>query len=87
MTFTEAFYFFLQGLFFYYSVKIIETIFKDGVQLKPQLKLWLLFGLSMFLMGTAKSSAIVVVPAVLLFFIIYKKNKSCWNGPIGLSFF
>ncbi len=76
MTFTEAFYFFLQGLFFFYAVKIIDTITKDGVQLKPQLKLWLLFGLSMFLMGTAKSSAIVVVPAVLLFFIIYKNYKA-----------
>lgn len=87
MTFTEAFYFFLQGLFFYYSVKIIETVFKDGVQLKPQLKLWLLFGLSMFLMGTAKSSAIVVVPAVLLFFIIYKNFKAAGMSLLAyLSF-
>jgi len=76
MTFTEAFYFFLQGLFFFYAVKIIDEVFKNGVQLKPQLKLWLMFGLSMFLIGTAKSSAIVVIPAVLLFFLIYKNKKA-----------
>ncbi len=76
MTFTEAFYFFLQGLFFLYAVKIIDAVNKDGVQLKPQLKLWLLFGLSMFLVSTCKSSAIVVVPAVLLFFAFEKKWKA-----------
>jgi len=76
MTFTEAFYFFLQGLFFYYSVKIVDTITNDGAQLKPQFKLWLLFGLCMFLISTAKSSAVVVVPVVLLFFIIYKNYKA-----------
>ena len=76
MTFTEAFYFFLQGLFFFYTVKIIDAITKDGVQLKPQLKLWLLFGLSMFLISTCKSSAIVVVPAVLLFFALEKNWKA-----------
>jgi len=81
MTFTEAFYFFLQGLFFFYAVKISETIATDGVQLKPQLKTWLIFGLSIFLISTAKSSAIVVIPAVLLFFAIYKNWKA-----VGISF-
>lgn len=76
MTFTEAFYFFLQGLFFFYAVKIIDAVQKDGLQLKPQLKLWLLFGLSMFLISTAKSSAIVVIPAVMLFFFLEKKYKA-----------
>lgn len=76
MTFTEAFYFFLQGLFFLYAVKIIDAVNKDGVQLKPQLKLWLMFGLTMFLISTCKSSAIVVVPAVLLFFALEKNWKA-----------
>lgn len=76
MTFTEAFYFCLQGMFFFYAVKIIDAINKDGVQLKPQLKIWLLFGLSMFLISTCKSSAIVVVPAVALFFVLEKNWKA-----------
>jgi len=76
MTFTEAFYFFLQGLFFFYAVKLVEMILADGVNLKPQLKNWLMFGLSMFLISTAKSSAIVVIPAVLLFFALEKNWKA-----------
>lgn len=76
MTFTEAFYFFFQGLFFYYAVKVIDAVNKDGVNFKAQLKLWLMFGLSMFLLGTTKSSAIVVVPAAMLFFALYKNWKA-----------
>jgi hypothetical protein len=80
MTFTEAFYFFLQGFFFFYAVKVVETLIKDGLQFKSQLKLWILFGLSMFLVSTAKSSAIVVIPAVVLFFFLEKNYKA-----LGLS--
>lgn len=80
MTFTEAIYFFLQGLLFFYAVKIIEAIVLQGVQVKSQLKTWLMFGLSMFLISTAKSSAIVVIPAVVLFFALEKNWKA-----IGVS--
>lgn len=76
MTFTEAFYFFLQGLFFFYATKTIETVSKNEVQLKSQWKLWLMLGLSMFLMSTAKSGAIVVVPAMILYFFIEKNYKA-----------
>jgi hypothetical protein len=76
MTFTEAFYFFLQGLFFFYATKTIDAVNKDGVNFNTQWKTWLMLGLSMFLMGTAKSSAVVVVPAILLFFLIEKNWKA-----------
>lgn len=80
MTFTEAFYFFLQGLFFYYAVRLIEMITAQGVIPRQQLSTWLMFGLSMFLISTAKSGAIVVIPAVLLFFGLEKNWKA-----LGLS--
>jgi hypothetical protein len=76
MTFTEAFYFFLQGLFFFYAVKIVEAVSTGNVQIKPQLKTWLMLGFSMFLISTAKSSAIVVIPAVALFFALEKNWKA-----------
>jgi hypothetical protein len=76
MTFTEAFYFFLQGLFFFYAVKLVELLNENGVNVKAQLKIWLMLGLSMFLISTAKSSAIVVIPAVLLFFALEKNWKA-----------
>jgi hypothetical protein len=44
--------------------------------LKEQYKLWLAFGLSMFLISTAKSSAIVVVPAVMLYFFLQKNHRA-----------
>lgn len=76
MTFTEAFYFFLQGLFFWFAARTIEKVDSQGVQLNSQWRLWLAFGLSMFLISTCKSSAIVVVPAALLFFALDRNWKA-----------
>lgn len=76
MTFTEAFYFFLQGFFFLCSVKIIDTLNSQRPSIKYQWKQWLTFGLSMFLISTAKSSAIVVIPAIVLFFMFQKNWKA-----------
>ncbi len=76
MTFTEAFYFSLQGFFFFAAAKLIDLLNVSSPDLKTQYKTWLLFGLSMFLMSTAKSSAIVVIPAVALYFSIQKNWKA-----------
>jgi hypothetical protein len=80
MTFTEAFYFFLLGLFFFYATKIMDRVAKENVDLKLQWKTWLMLGLSMFLIATLKSAATVVVPAVILFFFLEKNWKA-----LGLS--
>jgi hypothetical protein len=76
MTFTEAFYFLLQGFFFYMGVQIIDVLKTANADLKTQWKTWLLLGLSMFLISTLKSSAVVVLPAVLLFFAVDKNWKA-----------
>lgn len=76
MTFTEAFYFFLQGLFFFTAARVLDVLEKNPANLRTQYKHWLLFGLSMFLMSTAKSSAIVVIPAVALYFFLQKNWKA-----------
>ena len=82
MTFTEAFYFFLQGLFFFSAAKLIDRLEHHRADYKTQYTLWLMFGLSMFLISTAKSSAIVVIPAVLLYFGLQKNWKA-----LSYSFF
>lgn len=87
MTFTEAFYFFFQGLLFYYVVKLIDVIDKDGVNFKSQLKVWLMFGLSMFLISSTKSSAIVVVPCAILFFALYKNWKAAGFAVVSYLIF
>jgi hypothetical protein len=78
MTFTEAFYFFLLGVFFFTATKVLDLIQKENTDLKKQWKLWLMLGFSMFLLSTAKSGAIVVVPAVVLYFFIEKNWKALW---------
>lgn len=74
MTFTEAFYLFLQSLFFYYFVKLYDALQADADP-KHHLKLWLMLGLFTFLIATCKSVAIVAVPSLILFFLIEKQWK------------
>jgi hypothetical protein len=85
MTFTEAFYMFLQSLFFYYFFKIYDAL-KADPNPNRHWKLWLLLGLSVFLISTCKSSAIVAVPVLLLFYGVQKqwKNVLYSVGAFGL---
>jgi hypothetical protein len=55
---------------------VIDVLEKSRPELRSQFKLWLLFGLSLFLISTAKSSAIVVIPAVILYFALQKNWKA-----------
>ncbi len=75
MTFTEAFYLFLQALFFYWFFKL-----HDALQTQPNgmkhIKLWLMVGLFTFLIATCKSVAIVSVPVLIFFFLFEKQWKN-----------
>ncbi len=75
MTFTEAFYLFLQSLFFYYFVKLHDALSADP-EPRHHLKLWLMLGLFTFLIAACKSVAIVAVPALIFFFLIEKQWKN-----------
>jgi hypothetical protein len=81
MTFTEAFYLFLQSLFFYWFFKL-----HDALQIEPNgikhMKLWLMVGLFAFLVATCKSVAIVAVPVLIVYFLIEKQWK---NAGIALG--
>lgn len=82
MTFTEAFYLFLQSLFFFWFFKLYDALQleSDG---KKHLKLFLMLGLFTFLIATCKSGAIVAVPVVILFFIIDKQWKNAGYAFAG----
>lgn len=75
MTFTEAFYMFLQSLFFFWFFKLY-----DALQLEPNAnkhyKLWILLGLFTFLIATCKSVAIVAVPVLIIYFLLEKQWKN-----------
>lgn len=87
MTFTESFYFFLQGLLFFHVAKLLDVIKENGVQLKPQLKNWLMLGFTMLLISTCKSSAIVIIPAILLFFALDKNWKAAGFSLVAYLIF
>lgn len=75
MTFTEAFYLFLQSLFFFFFFKVYDALQSEPNGLK-HLKKWVLLGLFTFLIATCKSVAIVAVPVLILFFVIEKQWKN-----------
>jgi hypothetical protein len=58
MTFTEAFYLFLQSLFFFWFFKLYDALKLEPNAIKHY-KLWLVLGLFTFLIATCKSVAIV----------------------------
>ena len=86
MTFTEAFYLFLQSLFFFWFFKLY-----DALQIEPNgskhIKLWLLVGLFAFLIATCKSVAIVVVPVLILFFLLEKQWKNAGLALVSYLIF
>jgi hypothetical protein len=75
MTFTEAFYLFLQALFFYWFFKLHDALQVESNGIK-HIKLWLMIGLFTFLIATCKSVAIVAVPVLILYFLIEKQWKN-----------
>lgn len=75
MTFTEAFYLFLQALLFFWFFKLYDALQLDSNGLKNW-KLFLMIGLSAFLLATCKSVAIVAVPVLMLFFLFEKQWKN-----------
>jgi hypothetical protein len=75
MTFTEAFYLFLQSLFFFWFFKLYDALKLEPNAIKHY-KLWLVLGLFTFLIATCKSVAIVAVPVLILYFLIEKQWKN-----------
>ena len=75
MTFTEAFYLFLQSLFFFSFFKLYDALQTDSNGIK-HIKLWLMLGLFAFLIATCKSVAIVGVPVLILYFLMEKQWKN-----------
>lgn len=76
MTFSEAFYIFLQSLMVFSFVKLYDKINNDGVELKNQFLNWLFFGFTLLLLSTARSVGIIALPVAIMFFLIDKKYKA-----------
>ena len=68
MTFTEAAFFALQSFWLYAWTKTWNPLLCTW-------KNWLILGLSMFLLSTLKSSAIVVLPSMLVYYALRKQIR------------
>lgn len=75
MTFTEAMFMFLQSLFFYVTVKLLDVLEKYKNDLKKTYNNWLILGLVVLITTVTRNAAIVIVPSLFMFFWIVMKNK------------
>lgn len=76
MTFSEAFYIFLQSLMVYSFIKLYDKINENGVDFKKQYLNWLFFGFSLLLLSTARSVGMIALPTAVLFFLLDKNYKA-----------
>ena len=74
-TYTEAFFMFLQGLLIYLFTKLPEEE-KSLKEVSKNRKIWVLFGLIVFLLTITKNVAIITVPALIIYFVIQKRLYS-----------
>ena len=74
-TYNEAFYFMLQGFFFLSFFRLIDRL-ETSSELRSTWSVWLTLGLSMLLCTLVKNVAVMIVPAVVLFFLINKQWKA-----------
>jgi len=90
LTYSESFFMALQFVFFFYLFKLVDKI-KNGnnVPLKESWKNWLIVGLIVFLMSSARSVGIFALAGLILFFTIQlpplKKSWEKWFMPPGIK--
>jgi 4-amino-4-deoxy-L-arabinose transferase-like glycosyltransferase len=72
-TYNEAFFLFFQSLFFYYFIRLEDNIVKQGSSLKNNYQSWLIIGILLFVLTMTKNVAIIIIPAIALYLILYKR--------------
>jgi len=74
-TFTEAFYFLFQGMFFYSFSRLLDAEEKFDHNIRQTYKAWLVFGLFTFLLTMTRNVAIAALPAIILYFLLMKEYR------------
>jgi hypothetical protein len=71
LTYSEAFFMALQGVFLFYFFKLIDKIkTNNNFPIKESWKNWVAIGLIVFLMASARSVGTMTVGALMLYFVI-----------------
>lgn len=87
-TYTEAFFLFIEGLFFFYFFKLLDTLqTEEDVTLKSNLKTWLTVGFFTFFLTMTRNVAAVVVLAILVYFLLQKKWRYAIYGLLAYLVF
>ncbi|MEW6469721.1 MAG: hypothetical protein AB1458_12390 [Bacteroidota bacterium] len=82
-TYNEAFYLFLQSLFFYYFFRLWDKVKdKNDFQIRENWKLWTATGLLALALSLTKNLAVMVFPVVLLFFLLQKQWKTAITAAV-----
>lgn len=79
-TFSEGLFFFLQAVTLFYLFKIFDTLQTSGVNIRQNLKIWLLFGLFTFLLSITRNIGLGIILAFIIYFIINKQFKAIAFG-------
>ncbi|HVA99413.1 MAG TPA: hypothetical protein VNG53_11010 [Bacteroidia bacterium] len=75
-TYNEAFFLFLQSLFLYCFVNLLDAISEHGENLKLTYKKWLVVGFILLLLTLAKNVAIAALGVMIVFFLMEKQNRN-----------
>lgn len=86
-TYSEAFFMFLQSMLFYFFFEYFVAPAQKDYSLKASYKQYLVVGLMLFLLSSARSVGTAAITAIILFLAIDKKWKALlWNFVSFASF-
>lgn len=86
-TFTEAFYLFFQGIFFFTFSKLLDAEEKYEHNIRKTYKAWLVFGLFAFLLTMTRNVAIASIPAIIVYFLIMKQFRNVIYAIVSFGIF
>ncbi|MCD4681406.1 MAG: hypothetical protein K8S00_13555 [Bacteroidales bacterium] len=86
-TYTEAFYLFLSGVFFYSFSRLLDTEVVYNNDIRKTYKNWLVFGLFAFLLTMTRNVAVASIPAILVYFLLMKEFRNVFYFIISFGIF
>ncbi len=83
-TYNEAFYLFIQAIFFFFFMKMLDRTKESDSNIKKDYKLWILVGFSVLLLLITKNIAYGIVVLIPAYFLVKKRFKSAGFFVIAL---
>ena len=84
-TYNEAFFLFFQALFLVCFFNLLESLENSESSVKSVYNKWLLVGLTAFIVTLTKNMAIMLIPAMVLYFLLKKQWKNSVIAVIAFA--